>query len=541
MRPLTKREQTLFALAGSVAIIALLLKFAPLVRHGMYGTQLTVKREQFQTSKELVELAEITEQAHVKLREKVGLQGKIIPDSLFQEISKEEDALKSLNRARTTSDLAKLHPALEGKADALFAYRTEHSRLKSLDALKEIEGSIFAGEEPQVVIAKRIDGFTKKAGLKPNYQLNIKRAPGKKSETIPTQARQNLVLHLYLDELDAELEELQKQQEEAERKQAEAEDEALNAVYDAWWDDDEMADTEDNPDKVDDDSEPPKTEKSEPSDEQVDKDASDPEGDKKSEPAPEKSKPSNEQVDEDASDPEGDKKSKPAPEKAKKAIPPQKEAPADVTPTAAPESDDTKRQFAPLPKTIPVPLRIALIQFIRSNIELQMAGAADSKKGFIENQVRTSNIKPKRGFLGIGRTTADRQTTLKPNSPLLAKFKNLMRDYNQQFEHDSEEETEAGLNYEAQLNALTEYTGQILEQKKELQGWIAKVSSTHQPQIYTVEMNFKGQMDKMVKLIQSIESSSKWLFLKRLKISTDQKNKNQPELNINLSMVAKIL
>ena len=48
-------------------------------------------------------------------------------------------------------------------------------------------------------------------------------------------------------------------------------------------------------------------------------------------------------------------------------------------------------------------------------------------------------------------------------------------------------------------------------------------------------------MDKMVKLIQSIESSSKWLFLKRLKISTDQKNKNQPELNINLSMVAKIL
>jgi hypothetical protein len=170
-----------------------------------------------------------------------------------------------------------------------------------------------------------------------------------------------------------------------------------------------------------------------------------------------------------------------------------------------------------------------------------MAGAADSKKGFIENQVRTSNIKPKRGFLGIGRTTADRQTTLKPNSPLLAKFKNLMRDYNQQFEHDSEEETEAGLNYEAQLNALTEYTGQILEQKKELQGWIAKVSSTHQPQIYTVEMNFKGQMDKMVKLIQSIESSSKWLFLKRLKISTDQKNKNQPELNINLSMVAKIL
>lgn len=538
MRPLTKREQTLFALAGTVALIAILFKVVPMIRQGMYGSELIVKREQFQTSKELVELAEITEQAHVQLREKVGLQGKTIPDSLFKEISKEEDALKNINRARTTSDLANLHPALKGKADTLFAYRKEHNGFKSLDALKEIEGSIFEGAEPQVVIGQRIYEFTKKAGLKPNYQLNIKPAPGRKSETISTEAKQNLILHLYLDELDVELEALQKQQEEAERQQAEAEEEALNAAYDAWWDDGEMDDTEGNSDTADDDSEIPKSEKVKASDEPVDKDELDPETDKKSE--PEDAKPSDKQVDKDELDLETDKKSKPAPEQAKKATLPQKAGPANVTPDADAESDDTNRQFVPLPETIPVSLRIELIQFIQSNIELQIAGATDFRKGFIENQVITSNIEPKRGFLGIGGTAADTQTTLKPNSPLHVKLDDLLKDYNRQFEHDSEEEPEAGLNYEKQLNAFTEYTGQILEQKKKLQGWLAKVNATHQPQIYTVEMNIKGKMDKMVKLIQSIESSSKWIFIKRLKISTDQKDKNQPELSINLSMVAKI-
>ena len=513
MRPLTKREQTLFALAGTVALIAILFKVVPMIRQGMHGNELTVKREQFQTSKELVELAEITEQAHVQLREQAGLQGKTIPDSLFKEISKDADALKNLNRARTTSDLANLHPALKGKADTLFAYRTAQNGFKSLDALKEIEGSIFEGAEPQVVIGQRLDEFTKKAGLKPNYQLNIKPAPGKKSETISTEAKQNLILHLYLGELDAELEDLQKQQEEVERQRAETEEEALNAAYDAWWDEGEMDDTADNADTTD-DSETPKSEEAEASDEQVDKDKSAPKADKKPEPTP---------------------------EQVKKAAPPQKKGPANVTPDADVESDDTKRRFAPLPETIPVSLRIELIQFIQSNIELQMAGATDfSREGFIENQVITSNIAPKRGFLGIGGKTASIQTTLKPNSPLHVKLVDLLKDYNRQFEHDSEEEPEAGLNYEAQLNALTEYTGRVLEQKKKLQGWLAKVNVTHQPQIYTVEMNIKGKMDKMVKLIQSIESSSKWLFIKRLKISTDQKNKNQPELSINLSMVAKI-
>ena len=539
MRPLTKREQILLTIAGSVALIVLLLKFAPMVRQGMYGEQLIVKREQFQTAKELVELAEITEQAHVKLRGKAGLQGRLIPDSLFQEISKEEDALKNLNQARNTSDLAKLHPALGGKADALFAYRREHSRFKSLDALKEIEGSIFAGEAPQVVIAQRIFEFNKKAGLKPTYQLNIKPAPGTKSETIPTQAKRNLVLHLYLSELDAELEELQKQQEVAERKQAEAKDEALNTAYDAWWDGDETADTDSGSDTVDDDSETPKASKSKTSDEQDS--GSDTVDDDSETPKAAKSKASAEQVVKDESALESDKKSKPAPEKAKKATPPQKQNPADATVNVAPESDDTNRQFVQFPEIIPVPLRIALIQFIRSNIELQMAGAADFNKGFIEDQLKTSNIESKRGFLGIGKKAAAMQMTLKPNSRLRVKFEDLMKHYDEQFAQDSEEETKDGLNYNEQLSALTEYTGQILEQKKKIQGWFAQVNSTHQPETYTVEMNFKGQMDKVVKLIQSIESSSKWLSVKRIRISTDQKNKNQPELNINLSMVAKIL
>ena len=182
-----------------------------------------------------------------------------------------------------------------------------------------------------------------------------------------------------------------------------------------------------------------------------------------------------------------------------------------------------------------------LIQFIQSNIKLQMERVADFKKGFIEDQIKVAETSSKGGFLGIGSKAVETQVSLKEGGLLLAKFEELINRYEDEMAYDSDEETEDALDYEQQLKALGKYIDRVVDQKKKLQRGVAKVPSTHKPEIYIVEMNFKGDMEKVVKLIQSIESSTKWLFVRNFRMAADQKNKNKPTLGMTLSMVAKIL
>ena len=208
MRKLTRREIILLTI---VALVVLILLIEPIIRQGFPGDELSAKQETLQTAQNLVQLAQVTQRIDREIQAQVGLEGQIISDSLFEEIADRVD-LEALNRANRASALAVLHPALENKADSLLAYKKHYGEFESLDKLKEIRGPIFEGEQAQAVISQRISDLAKKAGLRPNYQLNIRPIPGTKSEKLPAQTKKNLVYHLYLGELTNEFQQLQSEQ-----------------------------------------------------------------------------------------------------------------------------------------------------------------------------------------------------------------------------------------------------------------------------------------------------------------------------------------
>jgi hypothetical protein len=509
MRPLTKREKGLIGLVVIVFVVVLWIQLGPMLSRFGSGGELAHKREDLQTAQNTVALAQITEQLEAKLREAAGLQGRVISDSLLKEISQRSDALEILNGARRASDLAGLHPALEAKAEPVLAYKKTHGKFENLETLKQIRGSIFEGEQPQAVIAQKIAELAKGAGLKPNYQLNIKRMAGRKSETLPVTAKQNLVHYLYISELEDELANLQQQQERNARKRAEAEEEVMDAIFDAWWSDDETDNSSGETSEADEDSRP--------------------------------------EVAEQGSNSEGEQKAKSESERVPPAENPQL-ASSTRSGTAIRNPQSANRQFASLPEIMPLSLRLELIQFIQSNLKRQMAGATDFKKGFIEDQVKTVTVKSKGGIFGIGSKKPEPQVSLRKNSPLLTKFEELIDRYENDFDglnpaemqSDSDEPTGDALNYDQQLRALDQYLSQVTTQKELLQESFLQVPPTYKPELYIVEMNFTDQVDKMVRLIQSIDSTAKWLFVRNIRMSVDAKNRNQANLGVALTLVAKI-
>jgi hypothetical protein len=501
MRKLTQREKFLFAIVAVVGVVVLFMMIVPVVRQRFSGGTLETKRNQLQTAQELVSLAQITESIEGQIRNQAGLQGQIISDSLFTEIS-DKVRLEQLNEARQAPELAALHPALKEKAETLLAYRKQRGQFESLNELRKVQGPLFEGEQPQAVISRQISEFAQKAGLRPNYQLSIKPMSGKKSEKISPQAKKNLALYLYMSQLDEELKQLQVEDSrngaEQNTKQTEAEA-VLDAIYDVWLGDDKAA--ADNNEK---------------------------EALKLASKAVEKSDTTVEPKDAQKTP------SKPKLSKAKSPLNP----PFDKGGKGG--ISDQEGQFAQFPEVIPLAVRIQLIQLIQSNLKLQLAGAAEFKKGFLEEQVTVVNGEAKRGFLGIGSKKQQPQARFAPGSILLAKFEELMnRSKSEQADDMPEGKGGNTLDVAGQRNALANYIDQILKQKEKFNGWFAKVPSTHQPEEYIVEMTFKGEIDKVVKLVQSIEASLKWLSVRGLRISIA--DKNQVLLNAELSMVAKIL
>ena len=137
--------------------------------------------------------------------------------------------------------------------------------------------------------------------------------------------------------------------------------------------------------------------------------------------------------------------------------------------------------------------------------------------------------------MGIG---ARKQTTaikFKPNSVLLSNFEKLINRY----ERDYTEDTERTLDYDQQLRALTEYVDKILEQENQLHTWLVGVPSTHQPEMYIVDMRFSNRIERVVRLIYAIESSSKWLRVRDLQITIA--DKKETTISTNLSMIARVL
>ena len=483
MRKLTRREIVLLAV---VVLVLLIFLIEPIIRQGFPGDELTTKREKLQTAQNLVQLAQVTQQIDREIQAQIGLEGQIISDSLFEEIADRVD-LEALNRANRAAALAALHPALENKADSLLAYKKHYGEFESLDKLKEIRGPIFEGEQAQAVISRRISDLAKRAGLRPNYQLNIRPMPGTKSENLPPQTKKNLVYHLYLGELANELQQLESQQsaieEEEEQQQIETEEAAMEAMFDGWWGKDDAEDeSQEGVVEI-------KSEEQSADDDTVE------EPDSEADTVPTKDEPL----------------------------------------TQKSLAQETNRQFASLPMVIPLTLRIELLQFIQSNLKQQLAGAVEFRRGFLTAQIAVETDEARGGFLGIGGTKQRTAIKFKPNSVLLSKFEKLINRY----ETDYAEDTERALDYDQQLHALTQYVDQILEQEDKLHSWLGTVPSTHQPEAYIVDMRFSNNIERIVRLIYAIESSSKWLQVKDLQITIA--DKKEATISANLSMIARVL
>ena len=183
-------------------------------------------------------------------------------------------------------------------------------------------------------------------------------------------------------------------------------------------------------------------------------------------------------------------------------------------------------------------MRIELLQFIQANLKQQLAGVLESRKGFLEAQIVLETDEARGGFLGIG---GNRQTTaikFKPNSVLLSKFETLINRYDAKQKYGVGE-IEKTLDYHQQIRALTEYVDAILEQEDKLESWLATVPSTHQPETYIVDMRFSNNIERIVRLIHAIESSSKWLQVRDLQITIA--DKKETTISANLSMIARVL
>lgn len=509
MRKLTKREKVLLGIVAAVIAAVIFLQLGSTKRLGFSGGTLADKREALQTAHDLVSLSGNIKRIAGNLRDNVGLQGEIISESLFAVLSSQIDE-DDLNRAQRASDLAALHPALGGKAETLLTYKKQNGDFENLNALKKVRGPIFEGEQPEAVISRRIAILAGKAGLRPNYQLNMKPRPGRNTEVIPPQAKKNLVLYLYNSELDGELKQLKVQQkaieEEWKPKQTQVEAEASDAMLDAWLNNDKS--TAEKSDVLGSavEEEPPIA------------------GETSAMPAEKRSAENN--------PPENSEGNAPSENGIRL-----EDVHMDGHDNAA-KAPPPDRQFAPLPADISLPVRIQLIQFIQHNIKLEMAGAAESKAGFIANEITTTTDAPQGGFLGFRSKKKTVRVQLKMDSELRLKLWELV---NRRVDEQSmvEGDMKEPIDFDGQLFALTAYVSDIQKQMEKLNEWFARVPSTYRPDRYIVEMNFKGEMGKVVELIRLIEASSRWLFVRDLRIAIADRKKST--LSADLSMIAKVL
>ena len=241
MKELSSREKKLGLVLGVLVIFSAVWLAKDHLNLDLLGRELKVKKNQLVETQLLVSLAKDAIQVGPTNREQTGLQGRIISDTLAGEI-KDLDLLEKLNEARRASDLASLHPSFRAKASFLIDFREQKGgTIDSIDQLKEIQGPIFVGEQPEAIIARQISRVASSADVKSNYQLNIKKQPGKKSAKIANEAKSIFVDQLYLDALNHELAGLEAEQDQLAK-------EAENAVSSmmSFWDVDENNEDEDS-------------------------------------------------------------------------------------------------------------------------------------------------------------------------------------------------------------------------------------------------------------------------------------------------------
>ena len=349
------------------------------------------------------------------------------------------------------------------------------------------DASIFNDNFPETVIRAKITSIVKEARIPQNYQLNMEPIPGKKTEKISPQARRNLINFLYQKRLETEKDILQSEI-EAERQaqedaEVEAEEEMMDLLMNAWLD--ESEEDGDESEKNKDKSKGPDSIENEGTDI------------------------SEENADTDIS--ENDEKPEP-----------NEDSYADTPATENKQSQSDEEEFASLPEEIPISIRMELIDLLLSMVEQQLVGAEVT---LFEKEFYKIQSESKAGLFGFGAKKPTTEISFNPNSQILATYDVLMDDYDQE------------LDKKQLILVLLQYLEKIQTQIEELTKGLRLAPSTYTPESYSIKMKFKAELDKLVNLNRIIETSSKWLMVRDLKISTDNK---QDKITVELFLIARI-
>ena len=200
-------------------------------------------------------------------------------------------------------------------------------------------------------------------------------------------------------------------------------------------------------------------------------------------------------------------------------------------------------KFAPLPEVIPITLRVKLAGFIKTMTLQQLRGATDFRQGFFEAQIQKVRTSATSGILGIGAKPATVTIQLRRNGALLNFLTQAL----------DEVYIEEPLDMGELQSSLIKYIERIQEQQAMLLEQLALAPPTYQTELYTVEMKFKTDLEKLVNLNHLIETGAKWLTVRDLRISADKQGAASPaaargrnpedasaNLNVDIFLIARI-
>ncbi len=337
--------------------------------------------------------------------------------------------------------------------------------------------NIFTDDFPDSVVREKINGIIREAGIPRNYQLNIEPVPGKKSEPLTTQARRNLIVLLYQNKLETEREVLSSELADATADETYSEEDMMDTLMNAWLGEEDLEEAEET------------EETAHPN--EADHDGQD-------------------NVEQEGNEEEGDESTH-TPDAAEK----------EQVESEDQEGDTSKWEFASLPESIPSSIRIELIDLLLTKIDQHLVGA-DTK--LFENEYIKHETVATPGFFGIGAKKATVTYNFRPNSDILLKLTNLM-------DNDVVE-----LNSDQLTSDLLVYLEKIQYQITDLTQKLQLAPTSYSPDSYTIKVKFKTELDKLVKLNRLIETKTKWLMVRDLKVSADKDNK----INVDVLMIARV-
>ena len=367
--------------------------------------------------------------------------------------------------------------------------------------------TMFDGNYPASVVRKKVAEIVKRAGIPNNYQINYEVVPGKKSERISQQARRNLVVFSYQEKLNAEKDALNaaieaelQAQEQVEIDidiDADADADAMDMFMDAWLGE---TDVESENSK--------ETEKSDDTTYKEEKEEKEEETDDK-----------NEATSEKTADVESDKDENPEP--SEESGNNQESGNNHIDADNAVDGP-IEWKFVSLPDSIPISIKIELIELILPLIDQHLVGA---EKTLFENHFFKTETRATAGFFGLGARKPTTEINFRPNSDILAKFTNLIDTYGEELDKQ-------------QLRVdFLKYMDMVQSQIEELIQKLQVAPVTYTPESYTVKMKFKSEIDKLVNLNKIIETTSKWLMVRDLQISVDHK---ENKINVDVLMIARV-